>query len=724
MKGTRVLLNDRQLQLGTRLGKGGEGEVYALESDPSAAVKIYTVKDRLSREAKVSAMVSADLASRAKLVSFPQSVVRFGDGSFAGFVMRLVAGHKPLHELYSPGPRKQHFPQADYRFLVRTATNIARAVASVHHVGCVIGDINHSSILISPKATVALIDADSFQFSPGASQFLCRVGVPEYTPPELQGSRLDSVVRTANHDAFGLAVVMFQLLCMGRHPYVGAVRRGDIPPLHEAIRDYRYVYAEDRDVGMDQPPGTPTISEFYPMLATSFDAAFSRARSTTRPTAKSWVDILEGLESSLIKCLKNPLHYIPRDIECVWCDMEEALHTVLFLPFVPNAKLLEPTFDPGAAGFNLDRIWAQIQAVPVPKVDVPRRPEAGSTVPSESARDGSGGVNTKRLLRLVAVVGALALLALAPGLWIICGPLFLWGLFAGDDKKVIDKECFVRRYMAAGQAMEAALDSWRKRVGVDDLKAMLSDLQTARDQYQTIGKEELRLIQEYQANRRNRQLFAYLDTFDVRHARIKGVGPAKEAALASYGIDTAADVVREKVLSVPGFGEVNSRGLFEWRSKLEKRFVYSQVPNDADKREMARIRSVSQTRAAELRRLLSVGPRNVASLANRVTVATEQVDPVVSRAALELDQAKCDLEFLKIPLPIVPRRASQPAGGQVGRASSATSGPISPAQTGGHPSCPRCGSAMVRRLARRGRHSGNAFWGCARFPTCKGTRSI
>ena len=36
------------------------------------------------------------------------------------------------------------------------------------------------------------------------------------------------------------------------------------------------------------------------------------------------------------------------------------------------------------------------------------------------------------------------------------------------------------------------------------------------------------------------------------------------------------------------------------------------------------------------------------------------------------------------------------------------------------PSCPTCGAAMVRRMARRGPNAGNSFWGCSRFPACGG----
>ena len=38
------------------------------------------------------------------------------------------------------------------------------------------------------------------------------------------------------------------------------------------------------------------------------------------------------------------------------------------------------------------------------------------------------------------------------------------------------------------------------------------------------------------------------------------------------------------------------------------------------------------------------------------------------------------------------------------------------------PACPVCGSAMVRRTARRGVNAGSQFWGCPRYPMCQGTR--
>lgn len=54
----------------------------------------------------------------------------------------------------------------------------------------------------------------------------------------------------------------------------------------------------------------------------------------------------------------------------------------------------------------------------------------------------------------------------------------------------------------------------------------------------------------------------------------------------------------------------------------------------------------------------------------------------------------------------------------IGRAPSAV--PVSEQTT---PACPKCGSEMVRRTAKKGSNAGNQFWGCSHFPGCTGIRS-
>ena len=38
--------------------------------------------------------------------------------------------------------------------------------------------------------------------------------------------------------------------------------------------------------------------------------------------------------------------------------------------------------------------------------------------------------------------------------------------------------------------------------------------------------------------------------------------------------------------------------------------------------------------------------------------------------------------------------------------------------------CPKCGATMIRRVASKGSNAGNAFYGCSKFPSCRGIVSI
>ena len=105
------------------------------------------------------------------------------------------------------------------------------------------GDVNEKNVFVSPQAMVRLIDCDSYQINAGGQTYLCEVGVPLYTPPELQGQSFRGVVRTHNHDRFGLAVLIFHLLFVGRHPFAGRpLTKGELPP-DKAIKEFRFAYS-------------------------------------------------------------------------------------------------------------------------------------------------------------------------------------------------------------------------------------------------------------------------------------------------------------------------------------------------------------------------------------------------------------------------------------------------------------------------------------------------
>ncbi len=40
------------------------------------------------------------------------------------------------------------------------------------------------------------------------------------------------------------------------------------------------------------------------------------------------------------------------------------------------------------------------------------------------------------------------------------------------------------------------------------------------------------------------------------------------------------------------------------------------------------------------------------------------------------------------------------------------------------PFCPKCGSKMILRTAKKGKYSGQKFWGCSKFPNCDGILNV
>ncbi|MCW3052022.1 MAG: Tetratricopeptide 1 repeat-containing protein, partial [Chthonomonadales bacterium] len=223
------------------LGAGGEARIYAVLPGEQYVAKIYHQAEQ-ARAHKLSAMLANPpedpLAVQGKLsIAWPLDLLHTLDTEprFVGYLMPRVSGAQPLFHCYNPGSRRRFYPRFDSLALHRVARNLAAAVQALHSRGYVIGDVNESNILVSEAALITLVDTDSFQVVDARSgvTFRCPVGKPEYTPPELQGLSFATTDRKPEHDRFGLAVLLFQLLMEGTHPFAGVYEGSDDPPPYE-----------------------------------------------------------------------------------------------------------------------------------------------------------------------------------------------------------------------------------------------------------------------------------------------------------------------------------------------------------------------------------------------------------------------------------------------------------------------------------------------------------
>ena len=282
----------RPFPLDRHLASGGEGAVFTLPNDPTQLAKVYLKPCDAQRAEKLTALVALASPALKKVTAWPTALLRdTRTRQVAGFIMPRLVDCRPLQRLYNPAMRLKDFPRAGWAFQIRAAHNLAAAFDEVHKAGCLVCDVNQDNAQVMPTAEVGLIDCDSFQVRANGKAYLCDVGTPHYTPPELQGKPLRGLVRTENHDRFGLGVLIYQLLFVGRHPYAGVYGGAGDPSFEQLIAEFRFAQGPmAQSWKMSPPPHTPTFADIPPEVATLFRRTFEKgSEAGTRPRPDEWL---------------------------------------------------------------------------------------------------------------------------------------------------------------------------------------------------------------------------------------------------------------------------------------------------------------------------------------------------------------------------------------------------------------------------------------------------
>src|SRR5882724_836792 len=192
------------LHLGAELGRGGEGSVFEVATDPRLVAKLYHQTPDAAKQSKLAFMAANADSNLLSYVAWPKATLHScSGGPTIGFLMGRVNAHEPVHVLYSPRQRQHEFPKAQWDFLLYAARNTAVAFDALHSHKHVLGDVNQGNVMVASDSKVLLIDSDSYQINARGTLHLCEVGVGHFTPSELQGKSFNGLTRTANHDNFG-----------------------------------------------------------------------------------------------------------------------------------------------------------------------------------------------------------------------------------------------------------------------------------------------------------------------------------------------------------------------------------------------------------------------------------------------------------------------------------------------------------------------------------------
>lgn len=635
----------KQLVLEQPFARGGEGSIHAVVGQSDLVAKRYHSTLNSVHEAKLKAMLELRADRLLKLGAWPIDVLHEKPGgAVVGILMPRVDRHKQIHLLYSPKTRLVEFPQATWAYLIHTAANLARGFAVLHETNLVVGDVNHGNIGVSTQATVKFYDCDSFQVTVNGKQFLCEVGISTHTPPELQGKSFRGVVRTANHDLFGMSVMIFQLLFMGRHPFAGVNLASSDSTIETAITEFRFAYGSGAPTRkMRQPPATLALEAVSQPVATLFERAFSREGVTRgRPQAQEWVAALETLAKQLKQCAKGH-HHLNSLTTCPWCQIEGQIGITLF-------SLLSGSPVSAKTVFDLAAMWAQVTAVPTPGQGPPLPQPSAYGVSAEP-----GLAQRARQLRQTryfqgAVMVAIGLLA-AFGLFggpasfvVVAGVLF--GAWKYTTQATVPlREELNTAASQARSAMQALEQRWRTEASEEAFLARRRELEAVRNQLQGLPAERQQRLQKLQTEQRIRQLHRYLDRFRIEDASINGIGAGRKATLQSWGIETAADVKEKDIQRVPGFGPALTGRLLQWRRDLERRFVFN--PNQGiDPADLVRLDRDLDQKRLQLEQQLTQGLHMLRILRQQIVDKRASLHQQIKRAARDVAQAEANLKAL------------------------------------------------------------------------------
>ncbi|MBS1786859.1 MAG: tetratricopeptide repeat protein [Acidobacteria bacterium] len=592
---SRIFYNSQSqpIQLSHKLGTGGEGAVYEVFGQSEFVAKIYHEAPEAEKAEKLIALSKLSNERLQKIAAWPLDVLRVeADGPLAGFVMKRIEQASEVHALHSPKSRLQKFPEASWAFLIYVAGNIARAVATMHEHGFIVGDLNPKNILVTHQATVTLLDCDSFQVTVDGKTFCCEGGFPEYLPPELQGKSLREIERKPEHDCFGLAVVIFQLLFMGRHPFSGRFLGEGEQTLEEAIRKSRFAFGSDAEARqMQQPPGTLPLEAIPATLNNLFRRAFL---SHDRPQPHEWIESLETLTKSLKACDLHTGHFFFNELtECPWCEIEMRARIRLF-NFSLNGHNGQRT------PFKLDEIWAKIGTLTLPLASIPLAElQAKMTLtskPSAEVLAYSRGRYIKLIQGVVFssvagfMIGCFVPWSLVPVLLLITGVIAKFIADAKISQKgpqvtkffnqalAIPNNSFAAQIRSSVESAYQTIQQLEAKVqnlpSASSFGSKMKELVNRKDVYERLPKIREYRLKQLETEVNERQLNEFLDRFEINEAQIKDIDPLTMTLLRSRGVQTAADITPENLKQVPDLTEPQAQQLLFWRAGAKRKFKF------------------------------------------------------------------------------------------------------------------------------------------------------
>ncbi|MHA7683356.1 TonB family protein [Cupriavidus sp. PET2-C1] len=332
--GGRVWLDrQRGLTLARLIKSGGAGSVFLLAEAPAQVAKLYHGHmDLASYQRKIDAMLrlspelpdQVENGKRYVQIAWPQSPLLDARGRFIGFAMPAldIQQTAELEEILQERQARAAGLPTGLGAKITLAANLSGVIAALHQQHHYVVDLKPVNLrFYRDSLYIAMLDCDGFSIQGESERFAAQQFTADYLAPELQGGGLTAAGEPAQ-DRFALAVVIFQLLNFGIHPFSGRPANAQLPTdLPGRIRGRYYAYGLRAHKAISPNP-VSGHAQMPPELRDMFDSAFA-GPPDGRPAPAEWARVLReyALRSSqrLAVCTADPSHQHFAGLACAAC---------------------------------------------------------------------------------------------------------------------------------------------------------------------------------------------------------------------------------------------------------------------------------------------------------------------------------------------------------------------------------------------------------------------
>jgi DNA-binding helix-hairpin-helix protein with protein kinase domain len=324
-----------------RLGRGATANVYRAKFDGKEfAAKIYHA-GRAFNESKFQAMLASPPQNCEVIqngqeypqFAWPQFLILDNNDNEVGFLMPLVDANESftLDYYYDPGLFKKlrSHDESALSYKLEIAKNLSLLVADLHRQGHFIIDCKPQNIRVFRRNhVVTLIDCDGFSVNGTGKRFPAELLSTDYIAPEAQKLNLSPSVLDETQDRYALAVILFQLLNRGTHPFQGIITDNTISANTNDEKAALKLYPHGLFPNIWIKPRPQSTHHLWPTeTRVLFDKAFISLSPLSRPSANDWAMHFDSIlkTKTLVRCEKFPEdveHIRFRDLGCPACYLK------------------------------------------------------------------------------------------------------------------------------------------------------------------------------------------------------------------------------------------------------------------------------------------------------------------------------------------------------------------------------------------------------------------